>query len=311
MEEHIYFVGYIPFEHNNDGNLPTPVFELGLGLCSSEFKKLDSFGIFENLTNQSLKYLKLPDRYFIGTLGTKSPIRRLENLMRVCLRIDRGNGHLIEHNFLGFLRSNARIENILETPIIRVKIKEVIKRRNLLKESYGYNQTLRALSAFPKSEIFKMPLDELNYLVKSLLAKYKPQNMMTVSFYREIFNQVVMIIAIPKDLFTRKTIDKIEDYLEKKIPHSSYEYIETQGHKFSFLNFYFDVLGEEDWVFDNKELERNLENLIKPWDQKFREAMVEEFSGNLGNQLADHYLPLMPNHYMDRSSAEEVVREIG
>jgi glutamate dehydrogenase len=310
MEENIYFVGYIPFEHKNNGDLPDPVFDLGLGLCSSEFKKLDSFGIFENLTNQSLKYLKIPDQYFIGTLGTKSPIRRLENLMRVCVRVKKGK-ILVEHNFLGFLRSNARIQNILETPILRVKIKEIIKRRNLLKESYGYNQTLRSLSAFPKYELLRLPLDELDYMVKSILTKYKPQNMMVVSFYREQFNQVVMIIALPKDLFTRPTIDKIEGYLEKKIPHSSYEYIETQGHKLSFLNFYFDILGEEDWTFDNKELEKNLENLIKPWDQKFRDSMIEEFSGNLGNQLADHYLPLMPNHYMDRSSPEEAVRDIG
>ncbi|RLA62768.1 MAG: hypothetical protein DRQ88_01845 [Epsilonproteobacteria bacterium] len=311
MGEHIYFVGYIPFEHKSDGGLPHPIFELGLGLCSSEFKKLDSFGIFENLTNQSLKYLKHPDNYFISTLGTKSPIRRLENLMRVCIRIPQGKGKLIEHNFLGFLRSDARLENIMETPILRVKIKKIIACQNLLKESYGYNLILRGLSAFPKFELLRMPLDELNYLVRSIIRKYKPQNMMTVSFYRENFNQAVMIIAIPNDQFTRQTIDKIEDYLEKKIPHSSYEYTENHGYKFSFLNFYFDLLAEKDWSFDNKELERSLEDLIKPWDQKFRSAMVEEFSGNLGNQLSDHYLPLIPNHYIDRSSPREAVRDIG
>jgi len=309
--ENLYFVGYIPFEHKDDGELPNPIFELGLGLCSSEFKKLDSFGIFENLSNQSLKYLKLPDPYFIGTLGTKSPIRRLENLMRLCVRVRKSKGVLIEHNFLGFLRSNARLQNILEVPILRVKVNEIIKRRSLLNESYGYNQTIRTLSAFPKYELLRLPLDELDYLVKSLLGKYKPQRMMTVSFYRELFNQMVMIVAIPEDYFTRQTIDKIEGYLEKKIPHSNYEYLEIHGHKLSFLNFYFDLLGEEEWTFDNKELERSLEDLIKPWEEKFRDAMIDEFSGNIGNQLADHYLPLMPNHYKDRSSPVEAVRDIG
>ena len=55
---------------------------------------------------------------------------------------------------------------------------------------------------------------------------------------------------------------------------------------------------------DLPELEKELSDLINPWDYSLKEWLRNHYPGSDGKLLFERYSPLMPEHYKARVSCE-------
>ena len=90
-------------------------------------------------------------------------------------------------------------------------------------------------------------------------------------------HRIPIIFLLPPSLYTKENVGLITEYLDKNIPHSELELIQVKGEEHCRLHYYFDQPGEEEWKPDTEKLEQEVRELVKPWDDRLRDVLTQDF----------------------------------
>ena len=306
-DENFSFFGYLPIQFSQKENTQTPLLEEGIGILSPKFStKYKS--LQETLISHSWQFRKDNTPLIFDRIQFESPLQRREKLMRLCIKVKTKTGHT-EHNIVGILRQSSLTARNLETPLIHIKMRHIFKAKHILHNSYNYNTVIRIFTSIPKFELFRTPTTHLLQMVDDLLSITNPSNLYCFT-QPKIGCRLPLIIVIPPKLFTHKTIETIETHIQKVIPHNNIELIEIQGEDYCRMHLYFDQNEESKWELNSNQLEEELRELIKPWEDQFLTAILAEWPGVLGKQLYQYYIKALPEHYRIRRTPSETVQDI-
>ncbi len=306
QKENFSFYGYIALNGTDQNQSVIP--NSGIGILSETYLAVDSQKIVDVLKAHSfrMRYSKTP--FLFDSIPVISPIQRFENLMRLSFKITTATG-VIEHNFVGLLRRSSLLAKNLETPIIHLKMNYIFESKNMLPGSYDYNEVIRIFTSIPKFELFRSSAEDLLFVVESVLSITNPSDV--YCFHRESVGvgRTLLMIAVPHHLFTRANIDIIKSHLEAHIPHAQSELVEVNGDH-TRLHFYFEQLNFSDWHPNEAQIQSELRELIKPWEERLKDAIQAQFPGQAGQKLYAHYINAFPTHHRVRRSPQDTVRDI-
>ncbi len=298
IENNFFFMGYRAFKGDQD------VPESGLGVLSKSFGEEFSKNIIDGLAFEVFKSKEIPDACYFGNIRAVNPVRKSQGLMRICIRTN----HEIEHNFLGFVRSVALNENILDIPVLRARIKTLFDRLHIVWESYSFNKVLKILSLIPKTDLFKTSVEELEALAQTLLRINLPNQVNCILHQQKIKGRFSLYILIPKDRYDVENYQKIIRLVGIHFPSSPIlEVAEAKGSDPALLHFHFE--GSSDQI-NLSSLSHEISELVKPWSEAFEGFLIEEFGEGMGVSHALYYTPLIPNHYRDRTFPEDAAKDI-
>ena len=304
------FFGYCCFEYelNKKGPDHTLVKNSECGILSDDYSKIDTTNLKDVLKAHSWRLKNYRSPFIFDTIEVKCPAQRFENLMRLSLKIPKKNT-IIEHNFIGLLKRSSLTMRNLETPIIRLKMETIFKEKHILPGTYDFNQIIRLFTATPKFELFRTPTENLMELVEDLLSITNPNDIYCFTRRKIEPNHLFLMIVIPPQLFTEKTIQKILVYLKEKIPLTIIETIRASGEQLCRLHIYFDQIDKK-WDPDCNQIQDDIKELIKPWSELLRQTINIHYPGSYGKKLHTQYASLFPTHYKMRRTPSETVRDI-
>ncbi|MEK9657694.1 MAG: NAD-glutamate dehydrogenase domain-containing protein [bacterium] len=297
-------------------------FELNLNKKNQEIKLLkeDTLGIlhssspfFESLTKAleiqiwHLREYRSP--YIFDIIKKKSPVKRLENLMRLSLKIPQ-NGKTIEYNFVGLLKRSSLFFKNSETPIIRLKIDKIFKNKKILKDSYDYNQVIRFMTAVPKFELFRTATEHLIKMASDLLDISNPNEIFCFSRNKIVKERVFIMVAMSPKIHSRKNVEKIMQILIERVPHQSFEKIEVNGDQFKCLHVHFDQPQHKDWVPDCESIQKELRDALCTWEDRLKQIIKAKYPGQQSKLLIKQYADAFPRHHRVRRSPIETISDI-
>ncbi|NBV82562.1 hypothetical protein EBR57_00340 [bacterium] len=247
--------------------------------------------------------------FVFDTIPINSPIQRFEHIMRLSFRIVVGDTTL-EHNFIGVLKRSSLLAKNLETPIIHLKMKHIFEAKRMLPGSYDYNEVIRIFTSIPKFELFRSATDDLLFIVESVLSITNPSDV--YCFHRETtgVGRTLLMVTLPEHLFTRTNIELISDYLIQHVPHAQFEVVEVDGPDHNRLHFYFEQTDDTQWKPNESHLQIELRELVKPWEDRLKDAIQTQFPGQSAQRLYAHYINAFPSHHRVRRTPVETVRDI-
>ncbi len=116
-----------------------------------------------------------------------------------------------EHYFIGLYTWEAYSTNPNDVPIIREKIKQILVRSALDKESHEGRSLARVLEVYPRDELFHGSVDEI---YDSVLAINKIQERRQVRlFVRQSGLFVNCLVFVPNDIYRTEIINTIQQIL--------------------------------------------------------------------------------------------------
>lgn len=315
LKNNFYYSGYSKYTcKGTNGDLKVKLDEgSALGIYSSDYLSQDTQKIRENLENRIWIKSFEENQLSFETLKVTSPLQRFEDLMIFSFKTSPDkDGNWESHNFLGLIKHSSLQSRNLETPLIRLKMQDIFESEFMSPESFSYNEVIRIFDPIPKFELFRTSSKHLLWMILSLLSINGLHNI------RAFFlnkggkkKQIWIIIAVPTYNFTGENIKKIKDYLLKKVPHASHEFIDIRGHSsMSRVHAYFELPGEADWEPEVEKIEQDLMNLTRSWEDKIKDIISKLFSASYAERLCQYYMPMMPSHYRGRVDPEGAVKDI-
>ncbi|MBC8220830.1 MAG: NAD-glutamate dehydrogenase, partial [Proteobacteria bacterium] len=287
----------------------------GHGILAPEYLEKSSNKLLNVLTAQLWKRRHSDFPFALDRVRFPSPVLRFENLMILSLRIPDAKLGMVEHVFLGLLRGSSLNVKNTETPLIHQKMRYIFENRNMLQNSYDYNEVVRIFGATPKFELFRSSRRELIQICDDLLSVNNPNKIHCFQIETRVSGVLKLMVVMPTSLLNEEAIEQTADFLKGKITHQNCEWFEARGSEKSRLHFEFELqedLQEKNDLpsFDLLQLEGEISGLIKPWETQLRELLRNQHPGEEGAQLYERYVPLMPSHYRARVDTMEALENI-
>ena len=273
-----------------------------LGLCSKTFLKLDPSlqPVLEERTKQSQN-----TPFVFDTIGFKSPVYRFENMMCLSIQLPNYNENLF---FFGLLRRSSLLANNLETPIIKNKLDYIFNSHQVAIHSYDYSEIVRIFSGIPKYELFRTSKEDLLDMVENLLNITNHNHIQCFYKVKPQAKQAFMLVAVPTYLFTQDNIQKILNHINLTLPLNLDESIEVQGPEICRLHLYFSMPNTYNLIEES--LERQLSHLLRDWTDQALDHITKLSERNDVVDIKQNLLPLIPEHYVSRTSSEDIASDI-
>ena len=259
----------------------------GLGILSPTYSDKSSSELLNVLTAHLWKRRHSEFPFALDRIRFTSPVLRFENLMMLSLRIPDEELGMVEHVFLGLLRGSSLHVKNTETPLIHQKMNYIFENRNMLVNSYDYNEVVRIFSATPKSELFRSSRKELIQVCDGLLSVNNPNNLHCFQIETRVSGVLKLMVVMPTALFSEETIEQTVTLLRAKIPHQQYDWFEARGSEKSRLHIEFELLEDSHGKselpnFNLLQLESEISGLIKPWEIQLRVLLRRQHPGEEG-----------------------------
>jgi glutamate dehydrogenase len=217
-----------------------------------------------------------------------------------------------ERRMLGLFTSKAYMELNSETPLVRRKLRRVLRAADLIEGSHDYKAAVELLESFPKDELFVAPVEDLTSNVMGLL-KLQEQQQIGLFIRRDIPSRTVsLLVAMPRDRFNARRRKELQDLFIKRFNGTSVDYHLTLAESDPAL-VHFTVHVSEGDIPDVsvKDLEEEVIAITRTWDDRLREILESIHGRERGRALAERWAPRFPEYYKSSTDLHLAAIDVG
>ncbi|MBL6734982.1 MAG: NAD-glutamate dehydrogenase [Shewanellaceae bacterium] len=304
-----------------------------LGYRRYEITKVDSQLILKGLANTGLGILKndifhsvniseLPtigqddalgkNLLVLNKMNSRSDIHRAESIDYIGIKRFNELGEVIgEDRFLGLYALGMYHTQVTQIPLIKSKVQRILDASGLYPGSHDYKSLLHILETFPRDELLQSKEKELIPMVNGVL-KIQERDKLRVFMRRDHFGRYLsFMVYISKERFNTKLRKDTQRFLAAYF--KTQEYVE-------FVTYFTDsTLARTHYVvrvdhtnmdIDVKEIENNLKEAARLWEDKFISALIHHFGEAKGRELATCYSQVFSRSYQEEVSPNTAVLDI-
>jgi glutamate dehydrogenase len=211
-----------------------------------------------------------------------------------------------ELRMVGLFTSKAYMEPARHIPLVRRKLEHIMDAEDLFPGSHDYKAVVTIFESFPKDELFAASAEDLRRTVMALLGLEK-QRQIRVFVRPDLQGRSVSAtVALPRDHVSTELRMRLQSILEERFNGESVDYHlsfgETDPARFHFTVH---IPSGEIPAVSIDELEREVIDAARTWDDRLSDALVEELGEVQGHELARRYAGLLPEYY---KTATEIYR---
>ncbi|HEU0089100.1 MAG TPA: NAD-glutamate dehydrogenase, partial [Pseudonocardiaceae bacterium] len=215
-----------------------------------------------------------------------------------------------EHRFLGVLSTTALHQDVLDIPVIRQRVLEVVRRAGVPLESYSGQRILEVLQTYPRAELFSTDSAALYQTVTGVLALTRPRTLRLFCRrdpYRRFFS---CLVYLPRDRYTTTARLAMQDVLLRELHGTSLEYSARVGEALhAQVHFTVHTDPGDPQVPpapDVAAITNLLSDAVRTWDDRLLDAAhAADAAGSDAAgpartvELAQHYVAALPEAYKE------------
>ncbi|MCP4412438.1 MAG: NAD-glutamate dehydrogenase, partial [Gammaproteobacteria bacterium] len=314
-DDNFTFMGYRYYEFkSNKGDyqlIPQPESSLGLKQVKDKTKH-----------KYHLSSLPRPAQKFAlsnTSIITVSKTRTLSNVHRPAyidyIGIKRFNtrGVVIgEHRLYGLYTAAAYNLSPLSIPFLKNKVKEVMKLSGLSPNGHDCRVLAQILETYPRDELFQTSEAKLLEISMGIL-HMQERPAVRIFVRKDPFGRFFScIVFVPKELYTTRLRMKFSSILKRHFNgHGDVKFTTFFSESISARTLYqINVEDSENIYIDVQQLEFELKEASKSWNDNITEALKSEYGEEEGLELAATYANAFPSGYEENSSQQATVHDI-
>ncbi len=316
LEDHFVFLGYQEREV-----IPTPegpavraVPEAALGICARPDPWARDVVPFAELDPAERARLEGRELVTYARGRRPSTVHRRQRMDEIWVRRVGADGRTLgEGGLLGLFTSRAVATPADRMPLLRRRLARILEAEDLVEGSHDYKTAISIFDGFPKQELLSAPEEELRRQVMALLALQEQRHVRLFVRPDPHRRVVSLLVVVPRDRFDAELGERLQALFLRRFNGEGVEHHLSLGE--SQLALLHVVVhagpgGIPDVSFP--ELEREVAELTKTWEDRLREELVARRGEAEGRALAERWASRFPPSYKAATpvelAAEDVLR---
>ncbi len=316
LDEHFIFMGYRSYDVEkvkNDYRL-NPVRGSSLGIMSKDDATAQSV-LLSTLSPDAQKVaLDNQEMLVLTKTRTLASVHRPGQIDYIGIKRYNARGDVIgEHRFFGLYASSVYNRSPRNIPVVRKKILAVVEQSGLVQGSHDFKALRDILETFPRDELFQISADELlNIGMGVLYTKERP--IVRLFIRRDPYGRFFScFVYVPRENYNTRLRLKMQDVLARNLGGKSDDVRFSTWFSDSILarvHFTVPVDNAGHVKYDVKQIELELREVARSWDEQLKEALISEYGDVEGKKLARRYADAFHVAYHDETHATVAVTDI-
>jgi glutamate dehydrogenase len=204
------------------------------------------------------------------------------------------------HCFMGLFTSVVHTMSVRSIPIVRNKVDAVLSRAGYSDSSHNGREIVRILETSPRGELFHISEDNLFAMAIAIFRIRERRQVRLFMSTDTVFGFVSCLVYVPRNLFRTELRINFQNIIAAAVNALDGDF--TNFFSESVLartHFLFRIAPGFATQFDVAELEQELVNAAKSWQEHLREALIEDLGEEPGNREVEEFLTAFPRSYED------------
>ncbi len=246
----------------------------------------------------------------------RSPVHRRAWLDLIAVSLPTGDGGATrQYRFVGLFPSAAYTSSVLDVPLVRRRVAEVVARSGVPVDSHTGKELLDVLETYPRDELLQVGADEL--LPVALAVLHLQERRQTRLFLRQdpTGRFWSALVYLPRDRYTTEVRLAMQQLLLERLGGTSVEYTARSTESvLARLHFVVRVpVGRrgtpKPMVVDVEALQAELAAAARSWTDELADALAARH-GDEAERLLSRVADAFPAAYQEDFSAEQAVDDL-
>ena len=283
----------------------------GLGVLRSDTDMTESMAGMPEATRSPAQHLLA-----VTKADARSPVHRRAWLDLIAVSLPATDGGVARQlRFVGLFPSTAYTSSVVDVPLVRRRVAEVITRSGVPAESHTGKELLDVLETYPRDELLQVGADEL--LPVALAVLHLVERRQTRLFLRQdpTGRFWSALVYLPRDRYTTEVRLAMQQLLLERLGGTSVEYTARSTESvLARLHFIVRVpVGRrgtpKPMVVDVEALQAELAAAARSWTDDLADALHTRYGAESERMLA-RVADAFPASYQDDFSAEQAVDDL-
>jgi len=216
-----------------------------------------------------------------------------------------------EHRFVGLYTSTAYGARASDVPLLRGKIKAVILRSALPRGGHLHKALEHILASYPRDDLVQIGVDDLHRTAMGILAASE-RHRLRLFTWRDPFERFVScLIYVPREAYSTELRLKFQAILMQALGGVRSDFDVQLGNSI-LARVHLTIRTGPGRIpdFDVQQLEGRMADAARRWDDKLRDALVEEVGEARGMTLYKLWGTKLPQVYREVVTARAAVPDV-
>ena len=312
---HFTLLGYTYYELKtikNDLKL-VPQMDSVLGLNTKDNWSPKPYNLSDLPSGARNLILNSENLLVLTKLSTISRVHRPAHMDYIGVKRVNDKGEIIgEDRFIGLYTSAAYNLNPMSIPVLRQKINAVQERSGLTPLEHDHKVLRNVLETYPRDELFQTNVDKLYDTTIGIL-QIQERPIIRLFARRDPYGRFFScLVYVPREIYTTKIRIRITDILKSTFGAISDPQFTTTFSEsiLARIHFIIPVENAENVNYDVKEIEKDIYQATRSWEDNLEEALLSEFGEAEGKRLNQRYSDRFPVSYQEASISQTAVLDI-
>ncbi|RMG44289.1 MAG: hypothetical protein D6719_02145 [Candidatus Dadabacteria bacterium] len=308
--------GYIFLGHINwkisDGNDLNPICHHKAGIVVPEQDYA------RKLTAESLEdtrnFLESEEAVLVTKLRSESLVHRYVRINNILVRNYSPEGRLDSiDSFLGLFTSKAVSEESLNVPLLRTKLKKLLKNEDAVENSHDYKRIVEIVDGLPIDEALSLSQEDLRGIVRTVLTIQNTNETQVSIRFEPRRRGASVLVALPRDRFSTQVRNALQHYIESVFsakPGTSEYHLSLTNNPIAKLHFYIPLPDLNPSAIDLLELRRKIIDLTRSWQDNLKDEIFSNSLFQAPNEVVRRYRDAFPEAYQALYPPAECVQDI-
>lgn len=313
-QKNFIFLGYREYRFDGSGSDRTATVRRGSGLGLLRDETRSHYAQSRPLTNALRRVLSEPPLQMISKTNAESPIHRRTHMDDIAIKeLDAAGIVIGERRFLGLFTAQAYAQEAMNIPLLRMKLAAILQSEGAPVDSHSYKQIVDAFNSLSRVELLAVGVNELHRVIRTIIDTSGSRETRIIQ-NRDLLDRGSFIsVVIPKERFSdelaRHTESRLIEILEARAALERRIVIdETDQVR---MHFYLVPHGDHLRQVPEDELQNQIQSLIRTWDERLLEALLEAMPRDQARNLAARYSTILSRQYKAATPTAAAVRDIG
>src|SRR5271157_3450516 len=310
---HFIFLGYRDYDlvQVGDDDVLRVVPGSGLGILreTSQTKVSKSFAA---VTPEVRRLARAPELLVLTKANSRATVHRPGHLDYVGAKRFDAKGHVLgEQRFLGIFTSTVHNSNSADIPLLRRKVKNVLRRAAFDPSGHRGKVLVAILEQYPRDELFQISEDELFENAMGILHLGERQR--TRLFVQsDVYGRFMScLIYVPRENHNTELRERIQLILVKAFNGISSEHtVHLSASALARIQIIVRTKPGSVPAFNVREIEKEVVKAARRWQDDLHDALVAHFGEERGNELHHRFGNAFPAGYREDCSVAEAVTDV-
>jgi glutamate dehydrogenase len=302
LDLNFVFLGYREYELVDlpDGRALAAVPGSGLGILSKlDWSAYERPVPLDTIEPNLRARIEGGDLLIYSKTNRPSTVHRRARMDYIGVRRVSPDGRIVgEARMVGLFTSKAYTEPASKTPLLHRKLGQILDAEDLFEGSHDYKAVVSIFESYPKDELFAAPTEELRGQVMGLLQLQESKHI-RLFVRRDLYGRSVsLLVAIPRDRFDAEVQQRLQElFLERFQGTTIDHHVSLTDSDVAQLHFTVHVGHGQIPDVSFVELEREVMEIARTWDDQLLERLVDEHGEARARELFERWADRLPDYY--------------